>query len=62
MIRKYKCSWCDYEFEQDVRTSIGDKKDRVSSHVKCPNCMRLIETYPKEYTGNLIGRRHIHRK
>ena len=70
MIKKYKCMWCNYEFEAQVEYKQGKfdarmgrlsrHKSNYSTQVKCPNCGRLIPTWKKELTGNVVGRKHIH--
>ena len=73
MNRKYICPWCGHNFEQDVRylpkqtnpnngqpvNGMG-KKSAISTQVVCPKCMRLIPTFKKELTGNIVGQKHIH--
>ena len=73
MKRKYICGWCGYIFSQEVNYQgimknphIGQsnpnqgKGSAGSTIVKCPNCARLIPTWQKEMTGNVVGRKHIH--
>jgi len=68
MIKKYKCYWCGWGFEKsvtynantDMKTGKSKKKGIVSSQVKCPNCCNLIPTWRKEFTRNIIGKKHIH--
>jgi len=62
MIKKYRCPWCEHNFEKEVRyvTGQGTGKTGGSSQVKCPGCCNLIPTWKKELTGNIVGRKHIH--
>ncbi len=58
--KDYKCGWCLYEFKKEVVYSGESKKGGVSSMVVCPNCVRLIPTWRREETGNIVGRIHLH--
>ena len=60
MIKKYVCDWCNYEFEQEVEYKLGSKKYAHSTKVVCPNCGRTIQTWKRESTGELVGKKHIH--
>jgi len=58
--KQYKCGWCGFEFEKRVVYYGDSKKGGGSSQVVCPNCGRNIPTWEKQFTGNIIGRKHIH--
>ena len=67
MIKQYICPWCEHEFKQDVTYFTGGANGKFSRHkgcystqVKCQKCHRLIPTWKKEDTGNVIGKKHIH--
>ena len=57
--KKYKC-WCGYEFEAMAYYEGAAKKSAGSNQIICPNCGRIIPTWEKELTGNVVGRKHIH--
>jgi len=58
--KDYKCGWCQYEFSKEVVYSGENKKNSYSSTVVCPKCARVIPTWRREETGNVVGRKHIH--
>lgn len=66
--KDYNCPWCGFNFIQmveynaniDKQTFKQKKKGIISSQVKCPNCNNFIPTWKIEYTGNIVGRKHIH--
>ena len=72
MKQKYKCNWCDYEFEKEVEYKprvIGQdgrpinsqgKKSSLSTQVQCPKCARFIPTWKTERWENSTGKKHIH--
>jgi len=66
----YKCYWCYHVFQfrptswegnHPMPNIIAKHKGCGSTSVQCPNCRRLIPTYSKESTENVVGRKHIHR-
>lgn len=60
IIKNYKCGWGGFEFKQEVVYEGLSKKGAYSSTIVCPNCARLIPTWKREETGNIVGRKHIH--
>lgn len=53
--KEFVCPWCGKIFDQQVRYEplVG------SSQVKC-FCGNFIPTSKKQFTGNVVGRKHIH--
>ena len=55
---KIRCSWCAHEFE----TILGRTQDGDRGKLICPKCWRTLPSSIKESTGNVTGRKHIHRE
>ena len=53
---KVICGWCKKEFE-----AVVVKTDYGYSTLVCPNCARIVNSSIKESTGELVGRKHVHR-
>ena len=47
-LKKYKCRYCGYEFEQLVGSTGDEKHNKVSSQVKCPQCGNFLKTWDKD--------------
>jgi DNA-directed RNA polymerase subunit RPC12/RpoP len=68
MIKEYLCPWCGNKFEENViykshlnpQTQVPEKKSNYSTQVKCPKCCNFLETWKREETGKLVGRKHTH--
>jgi len=55
---KVKCGWCLEEFYAVVtKANTGER-----NHLKCPHCLRTVNSSIKESTENMVGRKHIHRE
>lgn len=52
-----KCGWCHKEFDANVNTN----KNGEYPLLTCYNCGRLLPASKKVSTGNLVGRKHIHK-
>lgn len=53
---KVKCGFCGKYFETDNNKVKDDYPIR-----SCPHCGRTVSASRKESTGNIVGRKHIHR-
>jgi len=42
---KYKCEWCEHEFEAEAQYSNLGRG--ISNQIKCPKCYRLVPTWKK---------------
>jgi hypothetical protein len=67
MLKQYICQWCEHQFKYNVEYFCGGAGGKASRHkgcystqVKCPKCARLIPTWKKESTDNVVGKKHIH--
>lgn len=51
------CGWCYKPFMAD------QTKDRLDEYriLRCAHCGRQVNSSIKESTGNIVGRKHIHR-
>lgn len=50
------CGWCREEFEADTSAY----KTYGFPTIICPGCGRLLPASKKEFTGNVVGLKHIH--
>lgn len=57
------CGWCRKEFDAIVTHSKHSGKGNSGrSILQCLNCGRVVNSSIKESTGNIVGRKHIHRE
>lgn len=62
-LKEYICLWCDCYFTAEAKYTTGNgKKGSGSNQIRCPNCHNLIPTFKKERTGNVVGRKHTHKR
>lgn len=56
------CGWCDREFQAKITTArAGGRKDASErSKLFCPHCKKALPSSRKEFTGNVVGRKHTH--
>ena len=62
ILRKFECCWCNHKFEKMIVYNPSSKKGCVASTVVCPGCGHTIPASDKQLTGNLVGRKHIHKR
>jgi len=56
--KEFECKWCHVKFKREIGVHIDNEP---STQIKCPNG-HGVETFEKEFTGNVVGRKHIHRR
>lgn len=57
---KVICGWCKEEFDAMVYRGKDGTGDR--NPLFCPNCGNTVNSSIKEPTGEVVGRKHIHRE
>lgn len=50
-----KCGWC----QKDFPTESSEGKHGYGTK-RCPHCGTIVNSSKIEYTGNLVGLKHIH--
>ena len=69
IVRRLTCEWCGFTdncsiiYYRDVNPGTNRfKRHGVANQCRCKKCFRFIPNSIKEPTGNLVGRKHIHKR